>query len=104
MNDIKIWQNNAEKALAGVPRESAIRKTFFAALNFIMNSNWQGGCHAVSAVMYVLYKEQDIDCQLCLGELKSKLMFFDHSWIEIDGLIYDAAIVKTLLNTRACSH
>lgn len=44
-------------------------------------------------------KEQDIENDLCIGEvLTENALFFDHSWIEIDGRVFDIAIQLTLQN------
>ena len=35
--------------------------------------------------------------KLCIGEMLGQGLYFDHSWIELDGQILDIAISMTLL-------
>ena len=46
--------------------------------------------------MYILFKESNINCELCLGEVQTGQQYFDHSWIQIEEKIYDAAISMPL--------
>lgn len=73
-----------------------IYETFFAVSDFLKEHPNPGACHLLSGFMYVLMKEQDIDCTLRLGEVKRPDgKFFDHSWIEIDQKVFDVAIQLT---------
>lgn len=73
-----------------------ISKTFFAISDYLKKYPNPGACHLISSVMYVLLNEQGIESDLCIGEVKEENYFFDHSWIEIDGEIFDIAIQFTL--------
>lgn len=74
-----------------------VRETFFAILRFIHMNDWQGACHASSALLYILLREQKYNADLFIGEAGVNSVAFDHSWIEIDGKVYDAAISNTLI-------
>lgn len=64
--------------------------------NIIQNLNWGGACHSISSILYILLTELGLDATLCIGEVKSKIGCFDHSWVELDNRVYDIAICKGL--------
>ena len=98
-NPLEAWKENVDIILKDKPLEEAesIKSISFAVLDFIRRRNWVGACHATSAVMWILYKEFGVDAKLYLGEVKFDNSVFDHSWIEIDGAVYDLAISAPLL-------
>jgi hypothetical protein len=53
---------------------------------------WPGACHDTSAAMYVIFSDLGFLPTLCVGEVISEKSHFDHSWVELDGIIYDAAV------------
>jgi hypothetical protein len=65
-------------------------------LKWVIDNQYQGGCHFISVIMYILLQESKIKCNLCIGEVKTGNNYFDHSWIEIDNKVYDVAIVMPL--------
>ena len=94
MNLIK-WSSNA----SGITPKPHIKiqRTFFEILRFIKKTEWSGACHAASSVLYILLREQKFDAELYVGEVGNLPIVFDHSWVEIDNKIYDAAITSTLI-------
>ncbi|MEC3020356.1 lasso peptide biosynthesis protein [Bacillus cereus] len=93
-------QNRPYRLLASkVPfeheKKEEIQKTFFVVSDYLKENPNPGACHFLSSIMYVLLKEQGIDCNLCIGEVKENNYFFDHSWVEVDGKIFDIAIQLT---------
>lgn len=80
------------------PAGFVTHKTYCAVLDFIHSNDWQGACHGSSAVLAVLLAAQGLQPILCLGEVCYGDIYFDHSWVEIDGEIFDAAISKTLIH------
>jgi hypothetical protein len=66
-------------------------------LDFIHREDWQGACHASSTVLFSLLAAQGIEADICLGEVSFGKVYFDHSWVEVDGEIYDAAISNALV-------
>lgn len=77
--------------------KSKIYTTFFAASDYYTINPLYGACHLISSVLHVLLKEQGIENDLCVGEVTHKKgKFFDHSWIEIDGKVFDIAIQLTM--------
>lgn len=96
----KKWKENAKKLLPDDSRSRIIISSTFGVLEYLTASDWAGACHATSAVLHVILKEQGVDSELCIGEVrknvKTQIIYTDHSWILIDGLIYDIAIYKPL--------
>ena len=44
----------------------------------------------------MLFTEVGIPATLCIGEAQLGNIVFDHSWLEVESQIYDAAIMRTL--------
>lgn len=55
----------------------------------------KGGCHYLSALLHMILSELDIPNELCLGNVKKGDYTFTHSWVSINGGIYDIAISNT---------
>ncbi len=51
--------------------------------------------------MYVVLSELGYSPKLCIGDVYGGDLYFDHSWIEVDGKIIDLAINMTLLGAAA---
>ena len=94
--DLNSWRAGMQRTLKGHPHSLTITKTLMAVLRYIEKMGWSGACHAASAVVFVLLREQGIGAVLCLGEAQLGDMVFNHSWIESDGEVFDVAIVQTL--------
>lgn len=61
-------------------------------LQYMYEIKWTGACHATTAVLYIALSELGFNPVPCIGEVFSdKCVYFDHSWIEIDGKIIDLA-------------
>ena len=91
-NRITHFKQIAEEKLPSTPENDKIAKTFFEILKFIHKNNWEGACHATSAILYILLKEQGIDATLYIGECQQGSFVFDHSWVEVSSEVVDAAI------------
>ena len=94
-NRITKFKRIAKEKLPSTPDNERIANTFFEILKFIHKNNWDGACHATSAIMHILLKEQGIDARLYIGECQYGSFAFDHSWVEINGDVVDAAISLT---------
>lgn len=92
------WRMNASEILQNEPNKDIIVKILFAVLGQIERNNWKGACHATCGVIHVLLTEEGVENNLILGEAKIEGAFFNHSWIEINGEIYDIAIGNTLID------
>ncbi|RCW63162.1 SEC-C metal-binding domain-containing protein [Saliterribacillus persicus] len=100
-NQFEQWKINASQILTEYPHNDLVHTIFFKTLDFIERKNWAGACHAVSAIQYVLLTEAGLKPRLCVGEVECNIGFFDHSWIEINGKVFDVAIYKNLDNAMA---
>lgn len=98
MKNIAQWKSFAERHAVKNPTGFKVRTTFCALLDFIHHEGWQGACHASSTVFYSLLAAQGIDSDMCLGEVSFGDVYFDHSWVEVNGEICDAAISNTLVS------
>lgn len=75
---------------------SPVREAFIHVLAFILIKNYQGACHSTSAALAIVLREHGLEPQLCIGEVQCDQGYFDHSWVEIDGVVLDAAICAPL--------
>lgn len=92
------YRKAAQQLMREDPAGFVVHKTYCAVLDFIHNNDWQGACHGSSSIPAVLLVAQGLRPVLCLGEARHNDIYFDHSWVEIDGEIFDAAISNTLIN------
>ncbi|WP_167578715.1 lasso peptide biosynthesis protein [Jeotgalibacillus proteolyticus] len=81
-------------------QKDKIFSAYFAITDYYKKYPNPGACHLISSVFYVLLNEQGIDNDLCIGEVKTGDKYFDHSWIEIGGKVFDIAIQHTLDESR----
>ncbi|WP_339236876.1 SEC-C metal-binding domain-containing protein [Oceanobacillus sp. FSL W7-1281] len=88
---VPTWRTEASKIEVG-SHQNEIYNTFFIVSNYLKENPIYGACHLISGIFYVLLKEQEIECELCIGEVKASFGVFDHSWIQIDERVYDIAI------------
>ncbi|MFN7251809.1 MAG: lasso peptide biosynthesis protein [Anaerobacillus sp.] len=78
-----------------IEKSRELKNTFNIILDHFSNKPMRGGCHFYSAAMYILLEEQDINSQLVIGMVKDEAfpVSFSHSWLEIDGEVFDIAIM-----------
>lgn len=97
MSGLEKWKAEADNIDVSFGNKMHGIKPFFSILKFIHKSDWQGACHASSAILYILFKEKGINAELYIGECQNGLIAFDHSWVEMEGKVFDAAISNTLV-------
>ncbi|GMA65750.1 hypothetical protein GCM10025859_63650 [Alicyclobacillus fastidiosus] len=98
------WELNTQELLSDVPYGDVIGKTLMTSLYTLDRETWwEGACHSTTGILYVLLREQGIpNVKRVLSEVKHPLeidgrtIYFDHSWITINGGVYDLAIYKSL--------
>ena len=78
------------------------RQSVVNLMRYIEEHKWQGGCHAISSVLYVLLHECGADAQLCIGEVRcGDLPALDHSWVTVADEVYDLTCGMSMVsNTR----
>jgi hypothetical protein len=86
----------ALEILGSDPAGPRIARTMQAVYDLMEAVRWDGACHAISALMFVLLREQGVQATLRLGEVAFGDGHFDHSWIEINGAVFDVAIARPL--------
>lgn len=91
-NPIILWEKNFDEISHEIQQCQNIKTIFFSILKIMHKEKWEGACHATSSIMYVLLKELEMHPDLYIGEVKKGNIIFDHSWIQIDDKVYDAAI------------
>jgi hypothetical protein len=89
---VATWLNRGRKASDGIADGQKIIKAWEVVLRFIWEHDYAGACHDTSAVLYMLFSELGLSPTLNIGEVRSPVGVFDHSWVEVDGLIFDAAV------------
>lgn len=67
-------------------------------LRYMWEWEYRGACHSTSAILFVLLSESGLQPKLCIGEVGAGGPYFDHSWIELDGKVFDVAV--SLPDTR----
>lgn len=70
---------------------------------YMQRKKWWGACHASCSALYVALFELGYSPKLCIGEMMGQGLYFDHSWIDLDGKIIDMAISMTLLGGSPAS-
>lgn len=98
---LKQTQKTRSEVAEGVEftnsQRASIHKTFFLLNDDFKKNPNAGGCHFISSIMYLLLSEQGISSDLCIGEVqRPDGKYFDHSWVEIDGNVFDLSIQLTL--------
>lgn len=82
-----VWEIGAQQHV----REE-LCNVFTFSLGTLWTAGWKGACHDTSAALYMALKELEFNATLCIGVVDSRVGRFDHSWVEIDGFIFDMAV------------
>jgi hypothetical protein len=86
-----LWNKNINAITGGENLDSNIGKIFIALLDFLSQTKWDGACHGISAILYVIYRELGFEPKLCTGIICRGIWMSGHSWIELNNKIFDAA-------------
>ena len=86
------WLAIAQNITPNTQSGRLLLNVFGKSLEWIYSKEYRGGCHDTSAAIYILLSELGLSPVLCIGEVKHDQSFFDHSWIELNNKIYDAAV------------
>jgi len=77
--------------------EDRMRVIVKSAYDFIKDNDYRGGCHLISAVIYILLKEDGYsDLVVKTGVVDIADCLFDHSWVEYQGKKIDITVINTL--------
>ncbi|MGO4479626.1 hypothetical protein AB4Z32_25630 [Massilia sp. 2TAF26] len=94
------WLKAGRKAAEDIANGEKVIRAWEVVLKFIWEHQYAGACHDTSAVLYMLLTELGLSPSLNIGEVRSQVGIFDHSWVEVDGLIFDAAVCLPHPNGR----
>jgi hypothetical protein len=97
---LRRWLSDARCISTTDDTQRYTKHIFNATLKFVAQKHWQGACHATSAILALLLNARQVEAVPCLGECYVDGYYFDHSWVEIDGLVYDVAIALPLTPSR----
>ena len=86
-----IWRNNAAQISDENRLDKRIALIFCTLLKFISIYNWLGACHGTSAILYVILRELGYEPKLCAGIMATDFWMTGHSWVELDGKVYDVS-------------
>ncbi|WP_158568889.1 hypothetical protein [Duganella sp. BJB488] len=86
------WIKFAQKIAVPMENGHLLSDTFSITLETLWRGDLRGACHNSSAWMYILLSEQGFTPRLCIGEVRGDAGYFDHSWIELNDGIFDAAV------------
>lgn len=89
---LNYWLARARIESRQIEQGDKLYQAFEALLKYIWSNEYRGACHDTSAVLYIVLTEMGVDSELCIGEVGFRDKFFDHSWVEVNGKIYDAAV------------
>lgn len=95
MND--AWIQAARAVIKEDDPASALLRPFWELVAFQERQGWYGACHADTAVLYVLGRELGVaHITPIIGEASYETFPFDHSWLDVNGHIWDAAAYRPL--------
>ena len=89
---IEHWISRAERASTELPNGKRLFQAYAALLKFVWYNDYIGACHDTSAILYIILSEMGFSPVLMIGEVKAAIGIFDHSWVELDGKVYDVAV------------
>jgi len=65
---------------------------FFTLLELINGLKWRGACHFASPLLCGLFRGIGLNANVYTGVVATYEGYFNHSWVEVDGKVYDATI------------
>lgn len=92
MDLITRWKGNAELLAESSSEGNNVLKAYLSVLEHIHATNWHGACHASSGILASLLLTHGIKARPYIGECRTARGAFDHSWVEINGEIFDCAV------------
>jgi hypothetical protein len=93
MSKNSLWSKQVEMVATNNSLDPKIVNTFNSLNKEFNKTPLTGGCYTISAAMFILLKEQQIECTLCIGGVLVKgYPEFPHSWVEIEEKSFDIAI------------
>lgn len=95
-NARKQHADRLEKAMLDIAAarqlSDAVTLPYRVLLRYMWECEYRGACHSTSAVLFVLLSEMGLTPRLCIGEVGAGGPYFDHSWVDLDGEVFDVAV------------
>ena len=86
------WQTNTDIILFDVEKGVEIKNIFFTLLELINGLKWRGACHFASPLLCGLFRGIGLNANVYTGVVAAYEGCFNHSWVEVDGKVYDVTI------------
>jgi uncharacterized protein YchJ len=94
-----LWHTNINAITKQNGLDSRVSNAFFTTLKFLYELNWKGACHATSAILYIICRELGHEPRLCTGVISTEIWSSSHSWVELNGKMYDVSCYFPVNNT-----
>lgn len=94
--NLPLYDAHIESILEVQNKPRILGDVFSVMLHMILSLQWEGACHKTSSILYVIYTELGFEVDLCMGEVQIDHRYFDHSWIQLGGLVLDASLLNPL--------
>ncbi|GAB3352520.1 hypothetical protein ACFO0E_10470 [Chromohalobacter beijerinckii] len=90
---VEHWLEKAREISIGINKGYLILEVYETWLRLIQDNGWTGACHDTSAGMFMAMHGVELAPELIIGIVEAPSgKLFDHSWVEVNGLIFDAAV------------
>ncbi len=94
-----LWKQRSREIVTKNDPAVALLRPFWALVAFQERQRWRGACHSDTAVLYVLGRELGLaHITPIIGEASHGSFPFDHSWLDVNGHVWDAAAYRPLPN------
>ncbi|CAN7773779.1 lasso peptide biosynthesis protein [Variovorax sp. LjRoot290] len=84
--------HRAKDLARSLPQGDAIVRAYGELLKYVVKERYCGACHSASAILHMVLAELGVNSTLYIGEVGIGRVAFDHSWLEVDGKIFDVAV------------
>lgn len=93
----EVWRQRAIDIIGDEHLSRRLIVPFFEVVTFQERQGWYGACHADTAILYVLARELGLtNVKPIIGEAAYQSFPFDHSWLDVNGQVWDAALYRPL--------
>ncbi|MFS2016052.1 lasso peptide biosynthesis protein [Massilia sp. CT11-108] len=103
-SQLHLWLASAFTHRNECGKDGLAYRVFEVVLRDVWEKPYLGACHDTSAIMYIMLAELGQASELCVGQVKvPNGPYLDHSWVEVDGKVIDAAISLPRIDGGLCS-
>lgn len=91
------WETEWRQGIENSDCDQTIKNILLVVFDFIQENQFRGGCHMISAILFILISELGYEPIIKTGEVEANNIIFDHSWLEIDNKVIDLTLMSTLV-------